>query len=116
MAGPEIKIASAVTGRRTFYGGSDRAAEYARQQKFIQKQQAFIESFHVIGTHPQLMPWMADANSQYDVRADEPMGDGGQRLHEWAFGGDERSSELLAQLWNFEKLGDVTALRSLYQR
>ena len=34
--------------------------------------EAFIESFHVIGTHPQLMPWMADANSQYDVRAGEP--------------------------------------------
>jgi nitrite reductase/ring-hydroxylating ferredoxin subunit len=34
--------------------------------------EAFIESFHVIGTHPQLMPWMADANSQYDVKAAEP--------------------------------------------
>ncbi len=34
--------------------------------------EAFIESFHVIGTHPQLMPWMADANSQYDVIAHEP--------------------------------------------
>jgi nitrite reductase/ring-hydroxylating ferredoxin subunit len=34
--------------------------------------EAFIESFHVIGTHPQLMPWMADANTQYDVRAGEP--------------------------------------------
>jgi nitrite reductase/ring-hydroxylating ferredoxin subunit len=34
--------------------------------------EAFIESFHVIGTHPQLMPWMADANSQYDVRKDDP--------------------------------------------
>jgi phenylpropionate dioxygenase-like ring-hydroxylating dioxygenase large terminal subunit len=34
--------------------------------------EAFIESFHVIGTHPQLMPWMADANSQYDVKAREP--------------------------------------------
>jgi len=33
--------------------------------------EAFIESFHVIGTHPQLMPWLADANSQYDVRAGE---------------------------------------------
>ena len=26
----------------------------------------------MIGTHPQLMPWMADANSQYDVAASEP--------------------------------------------
>jgi nitrite reductase/ring-hydroxylating ferredoxin subunit len=34
--------------------------------------EAFVESFHVIGTHPQLMPWMADANSQYDVRRSEP--------------------------------------------
>jgi len=34
--------------------------------------EAFVESFHVIGTHPQLMPWMADANSQYDVAAPEP--------------------------------------------
>jgi nitrite reductase/ring-hydroxylating ferredoxin subunit len=34
--------------------------------------EAFVESFHVIGTHPQLMPWMADANSQYDVKAAEP--------------------------------------------
>jgi len=34
--------------------------------------EAFVESFHVIGTHPQLMPWMADANSQYDVRRSDP--------------------------------------------
>jgi dihydrofolate reductase len=32
-----------------------------------------------------------------NMRPDEPMGDGGERLHEWAFGGDERSSELLAE-------------------
>jgi dihydrofolate reductase len=32
-----------------------------------------------------------------NMRADAPMGDGGERLHEWAFGGDERSSEVLAE-------------------
>jgi hypothetical protein len=30
------------------------------------------------------------------VRAGEPMGDGGQQLHEWAFGGDGRGREVLA--------------------
>jgi hypothetical protein len=35
-------------------------------------QDAFIESFHVIATHPQMLPWLADANSQYDVMADQP--------------------------------------------
>ncbi|KAB2340378.1 aromatic ring-hydroxylating oxygenase subunit alpha [Actinomadura rudentiformis] len=35
-------------------------------------QDAFIESFHVIATHPQLLPWLADANSQYDATADQP--------------------------------------------
>ena len=34
--------------------------------------EAFLESFHVMGTHPQMMPWMGDANSHYDVLADEP--------------------------------------------
>jgi hypothetical protein len=32
-----------------------------------------------------------------NVRPEEPMGDGGQRLHEWAFGEDERNRELLAE-------------------
>jgi dihydrofolate reductase len=31
------------------------------------------------------------------VRPEEPMGDGGQQLHEWAFGADERGSEVLAE-------------------
>lgn len=31
-----------------------------------------------------------------DPRLDEPMGDGGQVLHEWAFGDDERSTDVLA--------------------
>ena len=30
-------------------------------------QDAFMESFHVITTHPQLLPGFADANSQYDI-------------------------------------------------
>jgi dihydrofolate reductase len=30
------------------------------------------------------------------VRPEEPMGDGGQQLHEWAFGADERGREVLA--------------------
>src|SRR5262245_12295657 len=32
-----------------------------------------------------------------DVRPEEPMGDGGQQLHEWAFGADERGREVLAE-------------------
>lgn len=30
-------------------------------------QDAFMESYHVVGTHPELMPSFADANSKYDV-------------------------------------------------
>ncbi|MEQ8742201.1 aromatic ring-hydroxylating dioxygenase subunit alpha [Parasphingorhabdus sp.] len=30
-------------------------------------QEAFMESYHVVGTHPELMPAFADANSKYDV-------------------------------------------------
>ena len=36
-----------------------------------------------------------------NARPEEPMGDDGQRLHEWAFGGDERNRELLAEAVNF---------------
>lgn len=31
------------------------------------------------------------------VRPEEPMGDGGQQLHEWAFGDDEQGREVLAE-------------------
>ena len=31
------------------------------------------------------------------VRPEEPMGDGGQQLHEWAFGADGRGREVLAE-------------------
>ncbi len=30
-------------------------------------QEAFMEAFHVVATHPQLLPGIGDANSQYDV-------------------------------------------------
>jgi dihydrofolate reductase len=36
-----------------------------------------------------------------NVRPEEPLGDGGQRLHEWAFGDDERNRELLAEAVTF---------------
>ena len=35
-----------------------------------------------------------------NVRPEQPMGDGGQRLHEWVTGGDERNRELLAEAMN----------------
>ena len=47
-----------------------------------------------------------------NVRPEEPMGDGGQRLHEWAFGEDERNRELLAEAVNF--VGAVIAGRRTY--
>jgi hypothetical protein len=47
-----------------------------------------------------------------NVRPEEPMGDGGQRLHEWAFGKDERNRELLAEAVNF--IGALIAGRRIY--
>jgi dihydrofolate reductase len=47
-----------------------------------------------------------------NVRREEPMGDGGQRLHDWAFGEDERNRELLAEAVNF--VGAVIAGRRTY--
>jgi dihydrofolate reductase len=47
-----------------------------------------------------------------NVRPEEPMGDGGQRLHEWAFGDDERNRELLAEA--VHSLGAVIAGRRTY--
>lgn len=46
------------------------------------------------------------------VRPEEPLGNGGQRLHEWAFGEDERNRELLAEAVNF--VGAVIAGRRTY--
>ena len=46
------------------------------------------------------------------VRAEEPMGDGGQLLHEWAFGADERGRELLAE--NQSSVGASIAGRRTY--
>jgi dihydrofolate reductase len=47
-----------------------------------------------------------------NVRPEEPLGDGGQRLHEWAFGDDERNRELLEEAVNF--VGAVIAGRRTY--
>jgi dihydrofolate reductase len=47
-----------------------------------------------------------------NVRPAEPLGDGGQRLHEWAFGEDERNRELLAEAMTF--VGAVIAGRRTY--
>jgi len=45
-------------------------------------------------------------------RPEEPMGDGGLRLHDWAGGEDERNSRFLADA--IEKLGAVIAGRTTY--
>ena len=33
-------------------------------------QEAFMESYHVIATHPQILPFFADSNAQYDIYGD----------------------------------------------
>jgi nitrite reductase/ring-hydroxylating ferredoxin subunit len=50
--------------------------------------EAFMEAYHVVATHPQLLPGMGDCNSQYDVfgtfsRAMTPNGTPSPHLH-WA--------------------------------
>src|SRR5215216_7650561 len=47
-----------------------------------------------------------------NVGPEEPMGDGGQRLHEWAFSEHERNRELLAEAVNF--VGALIAGRRTY--
>ncbi len=47
-----------------------------------------------------------------NVRPEEPMGDGGQCLHEWAFSEDERNRELLAEAT--DAVGAVIAGRRTY--
>jgi dihydrofolate reductase len=47
-----------------------------------------------------------------NIRPEEPMGDGGQRLHEWAFGEDDCNRELLAEAMN--SIGAVIAGRRTY--
>jgi dihydrofolate reductase len=47
-----------------------------------------------------------------NVRPEEPMGDGGERLHAWAFEGDERDREVLAG--GASALGAVIAGRRTY--
>ncbi len=49
-------------------------------------QEAFMEAYHVVATHPQLLPGIGDANSQYDVfgnfsRAITPNGTPSPHLH-----------------------------------
>ena len=49
-------------------------------------QEAFMESYHVVGTHPELMPSFGDANSKYDVwgnisRAMSPSGPPSPHMH-----------------------------------
>ena len=34
--------------------------------------EAFLETWHVLATHPQVLPFVGDANSQYDVSTDRP--------------------------------------------
>jgi hypothetical protein len=46
------------------------------------------------------------------VRPEEPMGDGGQQLHQWAFGADERGREVLAE--SVRKVGASVAGRRTY--
>jgi dihydrofolate reductase len=45
-------------------------------------------------------------------RPEEPMGDGGERLHEWAFGGDPRDREVLTG--GVTSIGAVIAGRRTY--
>ncbi len=45
-------------------------------------------------------------------RPEEPMGDGGERLHEWAFGEDEQNRELMENA--LEELGAVISGRTTY--
>ncbi|MFC9554839.1 SRPBCC family protein [Rhodococcus sp. NPDC056960] len=35
-------------------------------------QEAFMETYHVIATHPQILTWTGDSNSQYDATSDQP--------------------------------------------
>jgi hypothetical protein len=46
-----------------------------------------------------------------NVRPEEPLGDGGQRLHEWAFGDDERNRELRAEAVEVIETPAATHLR-----
>src|ERR671910_1270505 len=47
-----------------------------------------------------------------NVSAEEPLGDGGQRLHDWAFGEAEHNRELLAEA--VDAVGAVIAGRRIY--
>jgi dihydrofolate reductase len=47
-----------------------------------------------------------------NVRPEEPLGEGGKRLHEWAFGEDERNRELLTEA--VDAVGAIIAGRGTY--
>ena len=47
-----------------------------------------------------------------NVRPEEPLSEGGQRLHEWAFGEDERNRELLTEA--VDAVGAIIAGRCTY--
>jgi dihydrofolate reductase len=62
----------------------------------------------IFDTSMSLDGFMAGAG----VRPEEPLGEGGGRLHDWAMGGDERGSELLGRAR--QGLGAVIAGRRTY--
>ena len=62
----------------------------------------------VFGISMSLDGFMTAANR----RPEEPMGDGGERLHEWAFGGDPRDREVLTG--GVASIGAVIAGRRTY--
>jgi hypothetical protein len=54
--------------------------------------------------------WLHDG---FQPRPEEPLGDGGQRLHQWAFGEDERNRQLMTDAVG--ELGAVIAGRATYE-
>jgi dihydrofolate reductase len=85
----------------TFLPGDRLSRRRFRQRRFQVTKVVFDISMSLDG-------FVTAANT----RPDEPMGDGGERLHEWAFGGDERSSELLAEAGR--ETGAVVCGRNTY--
>lgn len=62
----------------------------------------------IFDTSMSLDGFMTAAN----VRPEEPLGDGGEQLHRWAFGQDEASRKLMEE--EIEKLGAVVCGRTTY--
>jgi len=63
----------------------------------------------IFDTSMSLDGFMTGANR----RPEQPLGDGGEGLHEWAFGGDERNRRYLEGA--IDKLGAVIAGRTTYE-